>query len=387
MTAAPRPIRVLEPRAGRGNGGGPEKTILLGAARADPRRFAITVCYLRDARDPRFAIGARAARLGLDYVEVREEHPFDPSIFTRVRALVRERRIEIVHAHEYKTDLLALLLARAERVTPLATVHGWTGHTAKERLYYAVDKRLLAWFPLVIAVSSEIRRVLLRAGARPSRIRTIPNAIDPADFRRDRAREAAVREALGVAPGEVVIGSVGRLARQKRFDLLLDALAIARRARPDLRLAIAGEGKERASLEARAARLGLAGAVRLLGHRPDVAEVHHALDVFVQSSDYEGTSNAVLEAMALETPLVATRAGGTADLVADGVHGLLVPCGDAGAIASAIERTLADREATARRVSAARARVEGELSFEARRAALEAIYEELAARRPEPVHA
>src|SRR5947207_917056 len=99
-----RPVRVLELRSVRGTGGGPEKTILMGAARADRARFAVTVCYIRDARDGVFSIDGRAAPLGVDYVEVHERHSLDPRIWPELRRLVRERRIDIVHAHEYKTD-------------------------------------------------------------------------------------------------------------------------------------------------------------------------------------------------------------------------------------------------------------------------------------------
>ena len=102
-----------------------------------------------------------------------------------------------------------------------------------------------------------------------------------------------------------------------------------------------------------------------------------AFDVFVQSSDYEGTPNAVLEAMAVETPVVATTAGGTAELLTNEVHGLLVPCGNPGALHNAIERTIADTAGTTRRVAAARQRVEHELSFEQRMKRLEAVYEQM----------
>ncbi|HSG39988.1 MAG TPA: glycosyltransferase, partial [Thermoanaerobaculia bacterium] len=146
-----------------------------------------------------------------------------------------------------------------------------------------------------------------------------------------------------------------------------------------LRLVLVGEGGVRGELEAAARRLGAGKDCLLLGHRSDVADLHHAFDLFVQSSDYEGTPNVVLEAMALGTPVVATAAGGTAELIQDGVHGLIVPPGDPARLREAIELALADREATARRAAAARALVEGPLSFEARMRAVEAIYEELAA--------
>ena len=152
-----RPIRVLELRSAVGAGGGPEKTILAGAQRADPHRYAVTVCYLRDARDEMFAIRERAGSLGVDYVELVERSSFDPQLWGRLRQLVRDRRIEIVHAHDYKSDLLALMLSKAEGVVPVTTAHGWTGHSWRERwVYYPADKRVIRAFPFAIAVSAQI---------------------------------------------------------------------------------------------------------------------------------------------------------------------------------------------------------------------------------------
>lgn len=126
-------VRVLELRSATGAGGGPEKTILLGAEAADPR-IAVTVCYIRDARDNAFEIGERARRRGVDYVEIVEHGSFDRRVWPALRRLVRDRGIDIVHSHDYKTDLLAVMLSRTERIVPLATAHGWTGHSRRERL-------------------------------------------------------------------------------------------------------------------------------------------------------------------------------------------------------------------------------------------------------------
>jgi glycosyltransferase involved in cell wall biosynthesis len=369
---------VLELRSVWGTGGGPEKTILLGTARTDPGKFAITVCYLRDARDTVFGIDARAAGLPVDYVEIVERHSFDPSIWPTLRRLVRERRIDIVHAHDYKTNVLAWLLAKFERVIPLSTVHGWTGSSRRERLvYYPLDKRVLGRFPMAIAVSEHIRLELLRHGARPHRVRTILNGIDHVRFTRDSARTPAVRASLGLDPGRTVIGAVGRLEREKRFDLLIDAFAALRADRPLLTLVIVGDGSLKDALQAQIDRLQLGPACRLLGQRDDVADLHNGFDLFVQASDYEGTPNAVLEAMALGTPLAATDVGGTSQLVRDGIEGLIVPPGRLDALTRAIDRLLSEPDAARAFAAAARRRVETDLSFEARMAAVEAVYVEL----------
>jgi glycosyltransferase involved in cell wall biosynthesis len=373
------PTRILELRSVRGTGGGPEKTILLGSARTDPSRYAITVCYIRDERDRIFGIDTRAAALGLDYADVRERHSFDFSIWPKLRRLVRDKRIDIVHAHDYKTNLYALLLARAEGVVPLTTLHGYTGDSWKERIYYAVDRQAIRYFPRVIAVSGQLRDGAVQAGSAPDRVVRILNGIDDAAFVRDERREDDAREWLGVPRSALVIGAVGRLEYQKRFDLLLTAFSELRQRQPrlDSRLVIAGDGSLLEALRRQRSALHLDETCILAGHCEDVARFHHGLDIFVQSSDYEGTPNAVLEAMALETPIVATDVGGTRELVQDGTHGIIVAPGNARALTDAIESMLAAPDAMRQRAVAARRRVETVLSFRARMAAVEAVYDAL----------
>ena len=374
-------VRVLELRSATGAGGGPEKTILLGAEAADPR-IAVTVCYIRDARDEAFEIGERARRRGVDYVEIVEHGSFDRRVWPALRRLVQDRGIDIVHSHDYKTDLLALMLSKAERIVPLATAHGWTGHSRRERLvYYAFDKQVLRAFPMTIAVSSEIRDDLIRHGVAPDRVRVVLNGIDHRAFRRDPALEPRMRAELGIFSDEFVVGSIGRLEPQKRFDLLIEACAAARQRKPRVRLLIAGDGSLREELTTLAANLLPEHACQLLGYRSDVVALHHAFDVYAQSSDYEGTPNSVLEAMALETPIVATAAGGTAEIVAADREGIVIPCGDTRALARGIEDTLTDVGAARERAVRARHRVETKLSFSQRLATVERIYLELAARR------
>jgi len=363
----------LELRSVHGTGGGPDKTILFGAAAADPACCRVTACYLRARGDDLFELDATARRLGIDYVEIGERHSLDPAIWPTLRRIVRERRIDIVHAHDYKTDGLALMLARVEPVRAMTTMHGWTGQSRREEwLYYPIDRRIARAFARVVAVSSDIRDELIRTGTPESRVVTLLNGIDPKRFRRDPARVEAARRALSVPGKAVVIGAVGRLERQKRFDVLIDAFADLRGRRRDALLLIAGEGSQRAALEAQIKLRSLGAVVRLVGHCHDVVAFHHAIDVLAQSSEYEGTPNVVLEAMAMETPIAATDVGGTRDLLADGACGRLVPSDDPRALAAAIEAAIDDRHSE--RVRAARSRVETELSFERRTRTLEGIY-------------
>lgn len=373
------PIRVLELRSVWGTGGGPEKTILSGAAIKSGSGVETVVCYIRDVRDRVFTIDQRAKALGLDYVELLERHSFDRNIWPQLREIVKARAIDIVHAHDHKTDVLTWALSLRDPIIPLSTAHGFAGISRQERLYYALEKRLLARFPRVIAVSNPLRDELIRTGSRPERVTVINNAIDHRRFVRQRERERLVREELGYTPDDVVIGAVGRLEQEKRFDLLLEAFAAVFQQNPRLRLAIVGEGSLRAPLEAQIQQLGIGKVARLLGLQSDVIKLQHAFDLLVQSSIREGTPNVVLEAMALETPIVATDVGGTRELVTDGTHGLLVAAGSAQTLVDGIGAALADPAAARQRAAAARARVEHDLSFERRIQKVEAVYHELMA--------
>ncbi len=369
------PVRVLALRSVDGAGGGAESILLRTGAELDPHQVRMTVGCIRSAGDAAYDFDRRAAALGLDYCEVVQQSILARGVLDALRRIVAERQIEVVDAQDYKAAFFAFRLARQMGVIPMATLHGWSGHHWRERLvYYPAERLLTARFPLAVAVSDEIRRTLVRWGCRSERVHVLGNGIDPEQFRRTTATTAQIRAALGIAPTELVIGGVGRLETEKRFDVLLEAVARLAPHRPELSLMLVGEGSRRVALEQQITRLGLAGRCRLLGHRRDVRDVYQAMDVFVQSSDHEGSPTVVVEAMALEVPVVATDVGGTRALVEHGVHGLLVPRRDPTAMAAAIADTLERRDATACRVAAARTRAETELSFDVRTRTLERLY-------------
>jgi len=176
---------------------------------------------------------------------------------------------------------------------------------------------------------------------------------------------------------KTIIGSVGRLEPQKNYDLLLDVFAELNKINKNIFLVIAGDGSLKTHLESRVIQLNIEGNCRLLGHQADISLIHHTLDIYIQSSDYEGTANSVLEAMALETPLIATDVGGTSELIKDNIDGIIIPPRDRNALRNAINQVLENREASAIMANSARKRVETELSFANRMAKLERIYDAL----------
>jgi glycosyltransferase involved in cell wall biosynthesis len=208
---------------------------------------------------------------------------------------------------------------------------------------------------------------------KPAAVRFVPNGIAarPPTPGRD------IRAELGIAAGAPVVGSVGALRPQKRFDVLLHAAAGLLADHPRLHVVIAGEGEERASMEALAAELGLGDALLMLGERGDVPDVVRAFDVAVVSSDFEGSPLSVMEYMEAGLPVVATAVGGIPQMIDDGVHGVLVAPRDPPALARAIAGLLADPGRRRELGEAGRERRRAQFDLAVMVGRIEALYEQL----------
>jgi glycosyltransferase involved in cell wall biosynthesis len=302
--------------------------------------------------------------------------PLGPGGARRVPALARLLRAErpaVFHAHmsspvACKWALAAAVLARAPAV--LGTVQVCEYEPPSRSAYWQL-RALARGVDRYLAVSRDIADELVeRLGWPAAKIEVLYNAVDPARF--EVEAPAGLREELG-AVGRPLVLTAARLDAQKGHPFLLRALAAV----PEAVLALAGEGPERRALEDLAAEVGVADRVRFLGRREDVPQLLAACDVFALPSLYEGSSLAVLEAMAARRALVSSAIGGTDELVEDGRSGLLVPPGDAAALAAALRRLLADPELREELAANARERVERELTRERMAARVSAVYREL----------
>jgi glycosyltransferase involved in cell wall biosynthesis len=210
------------------------------------------------------------------------------------------------------------------------------------RLVDRLASRRTDW---VVAVSEAVAGYLRsRVVADAGHVVVIPNGIATAHFARtgDRLR---LRSDLGLKEDHLVIGSIGRLQPVKGYDVMLEAFAVLQRRwtrGEKILLVLAGDGPERAALEARAARLGISDCVRLLGWRDDIHDLHAAFDVFCLASRSEGMSISLLEAMAAGLCPVVTNVGGNAEVLGPGLRDLLAPSEDPTALAVAWERVLSD---------------------------------------------
>jgi glycosyltransferase involved in cell wall biosynthesis len=244
-------------------------------------------------------------------------------------------------------------------------------------------EQVLSWrLDRVIAVSDRVKEEMVRdIGIRPGKISVIKNgiAILPVPLEGGSAER---RGEIGLAEGDFLICAVGRLAPIKNYGMLLDALPeVWARAERPVKLIFIGDGPERARLEELARARGGEGKVFFLGERSDVREWLALGNVFVLSSFYEGVSIALLEAMSMGLPAVATRVGGTPDVVRHEETGLLVDVGRPAEMAEAILTLEGDEEKRLRMGAAARKLVEAEYDLKKVVKRYEDIYlEKLAAR-------
>jgi glycosyltransferase involved in cell wall biosynthesis len=373
-TAAPV---FLEARVVKGSGGGPDKTILNTPRFLTPLGYRTVCAYLHPPDDPGFEqLRARARAWGAPLVSVPDRGFWDLGVVRRLLDVCRRERVTVWHGHDYKSNALGLLLRRFWPMKLVTTVHGWVHHTSRTPLYYWLDRLCLPRYDLVLCVSPDLYDQCLQAGVDRRRCVLLENGIDTDEFRR-RGDAVQARERLGVPGGRFLIGGAGRLSAEKGFDVLVRAVDQLLKAGRDVGLVIVGEGDEGPRLRALIAELGRGDRVQLLGFRSDVKEVYQALDVFALSSHREGLPNVLLEAMALQVPVIATRVAGVPRLVRDGENGLLVEAGDAAGLAAGLARLADDAGLRSRLGQAGRRTVEERYSFRERMAKVAALYDRL----------
>ena len=285
---------------------------------------------------PNLALRAAADDAGIRIDSIACAGQIDRQVPAAIRALAQTLGSEVVHMHGYKADVYGWLALRGAGLPLVSSCHTWYDNDLFLRVYGLVDRWVLRRFAGVVAVSEEVRQRLLRSGTKPDRVRLIYNGIDPSPF-------ANIEP--GTCGGVLRVGLVGRLASEKGVDLFLKAAARVLKVLPETEFVVAGEGPDRAKLEALVQDLGLASNLRLAGRTDDMPAFYQSLDLLVSSSRQEGLPIALLEAMASGLPLVATQVGEVPRLVQHGVSGLLVPPEEFEALAEAIATLLRDREA------------------------------------------
>jgi glycosyltransferase involved in cell wall biosynthesis len=343
-----RKLRVLRVIT-RLNVGGPAIQAVLLSARLDPDRFeSLLVAGTESAVEgSMIELGRLNAPPALRRVPTlgREISPLDDlRALGALIGVMREFKPDIVHTHLAKAGTLGRVAARIAGVpVVIHTYHGtvFRGYfgSLRSRLFLQIERALARVTTRLIAITSGQRRDVIALGiGNDAKVVEIPLGLELAPFI-DAPSRAEARSLLHLTSDEPVVAIVARLVPIKDVGLFLRAFARLSSAPTSV---IVGDGEERARLEAEAAALGIASRCRFLGWRRDVRSVYAAADVVVLTSRNEGSPVSIIEAMAAGRAVVCTDVGGVGDVVTSGASGMLVPHGDADALAASIDRLLGD---------------------------------------------
>jgi glycosyltransferase involved in cell wall biosynthesis len=316
--------------------GGQEKMALELAGGQVDAGNRVMVVSLAPAPDGPLADAFRAR--GVSVHRVAKRAGFDVGLPLRLAALFRRRGVAVVHTHNRQPLIYAAPAGKLAGAKVVHTRHGPGRGTRREQWLRRGAGFLLDAY---VAVSPELATLARELGdCGDDKLKVIENGIDLGTFGGAAAERGAARAELGIPPDAWVVGSVGRLAPEKVYPLLVRAAAPL--LGPLARLLLVGDGAEAGAIRAEVEARGVAPFTTLAGVRHDIPRLLAAMDVFALSSRLEGLPLCALEAMAAGLPVVATAVGGLPGLIEDGVTGFLVPSGDEAALARALAKLRGD---------------------------------------------
>lgn len=296
------------------------------------RRYRSAIWCIEEAD----SLGQKLQSEGYKVIALGRNRRRDFGLFFRIATLVRREQIDILHCHDDLSWFYGTIGARLGRISRiLVTMHGRRPEFSRRHLW---EQRALAGLTKsVVCVSSYLRQqIITEIGASPNKVVVVRNGIPLRLGQLRREQRQRARDIFGVPDSAIVVGSVGRLAEVKNLDLLIAAVADARAAVPVLRLVLVGEGPCQEHLIRKVTALGLSEVVIFTGLRNDVPELLPGFDLYVCSSDYEGVSLSILEAMAAARAVIATAVGGNPEIVHHNKTGILVERRNHRALAQAL---------------------------------------------------
>jgi glycosyltransferase involved in cell wall biosynthesis len=355
--------------------GGAERVLIRLIPHLERTGVAVTLCTVTDRVDP--VLDAELTATRVRRTSLGAQRGFDAGAWRRLRRLLTHGGFAVVHAHDSQSQTVAGFVGRTTRVPVVVTRHVVAENLPTRR---ARARALAARLAMevgatqVVAVSDAARHEVQTSTRMPAaRVRTVHNGIDTDHFVADLDR-AAARAALGWEPDRPTVTIVAVARPEKGHEVLFAALPALRERIPGVVVKLVGVEPGEAIVRARP---DLAGVVDAVGVHHDVRPAIAASDVVVLPSWYEALPTVLLEAGAMERPVVATRVGGVPEIVDDGRTGLLVEAGDAGALAERLARLLLDPVAGQAMGRAARTLVRDRFSYPVQAAALRALYDEL----------
>ena len=306
------------------------------------------------------AIAAQAREHGLQVREIAMGGDQDIGLISRVRALIRAEKPDLVHLHSRRgSDVWGALAARLEGVP---TVMSRRNDNPEPRGWFRLKYKL---YDRVVAISEGIRQVLLGAGLSPDKVVCVHSAVDTQRYWPHRDDIGWFRDEFRLAPDDLTIAMAAQFIARKGHRTLIAALPAVLAAQPRTRVLLFGQGPELAATKKLVQGAGLEKHVDFAGFRNDLERVMPCVDLMVHPAEMEGLGVALLQAAACGLPIVAGRAGGIPEIVRPGINGELIEPGDVEGLANHLIRLLGDPALRQRYGAAGRALALAEFSIEA----------------------
>ena len=337
--------------------GGAEKMLITLAESMAKGRYNSAICLLKDGW-----LSSQLKQRGLETFIIPSRRSFDFAWLLNMCHLIREKKIDLIHAHEFTMNTYGCMASVITRIPMIATVHGtnYYGEKLRRRMAYRLVSK---WSSHMVAVSRGIKEFLVdQAGIKEERITVVYNGIDTRNYQQSQTLDR-LRKELDIKEREPVIGTIGNLYPVKGHTYLLQAVKEVVKLFPQSIFLFAGRGALLNKLQEEAAQLNIKGNVKFIGFREDVPQLLRVMDIFVLPSLYEGLPVSLLEAMASGKPAIATYVGGNSEVLIDGETGFLVPARDPVSLSEKIISLLRDEGLAKRMGEAGRLRVEKEFSL------------------------
>jgi glycosyltransferase involved in cell wall biosynthesis len=316
---------------------GAEHWILALIRHLDRAEVETVVSVIRDDPSLEAPLCEVARREGFRTFVIEAPGRFNWAAVRQLRRYIVENKIDVLHTHGYKMDIAGLFATRGTSCRLVTTPHGWSTQAGLAlRIYEGVDRAIFPFFDAVVPLSETLRDGLLKVPGVSRKLQLIRNAVDISEI--DATDALAPEIARWREEGQFIVGYVGQLISRKGLPVLLEAFA--KLATPKKKLALVGDGPQRAELEQQVAALGIQADVRFFGFRTDRLGFMKGFDVFALPSRLEGIPRCLMESMAARVAIVASDIPGCNDIVRHDSTGLLFPLDDAAALAAAMTRVM-----------------------------------------------
>jgi glycosyltransferase involved in cell wall biosynthesis len=356
---------------------GPGKTIIETCSRVNKSEYNLLIGIFVRENEEKNTFQLAAEERGIKVLPIVMNHKLDFAVVFRLIRIIKKHNIDILHSHEYKSDIIAYLVSKLYPIKIVSTAHGWIENTKKSTLYLNASKTVLKSFDKVIAVSPKIRNELLKYNIKEEKCQLIYNAIVIENYVHGTYEKNILRNRYKLGKDAFLFGNIGRLSKEKgQKDFIMASKSIVEKYE-NIFFFLIGDGPDKQILTDIISENGLEDRVFLTGHYHNIKPVFQDLNAVGLTSYTEGFPNVLLESLIMRKPIFGTDVGGVNDIIINEETGLLIKPKDVDAIEKCMEFIIENPEECKRQVEKGVKLIEERYDFKMRVNKIEKLYSEL----------